>query len=142
LTGAVFVVAMLGQWARPAANEWSTLALLGTIGKAAAAHGGGGQCGYPETLATVNVDDAELAARMRPGSTFLKNSYTIVYRPGPPRRNAARGCPPGVESYVLAARPLTWGVDGRSSFLMDETLAVHYTSGNRAATTEDPVVAR
>jgi hypothetical protein len=142
LTGAFFEFVMIGHWARQTANETSTVFMLRTIGKAAAAHAEKTRCGYPETPATLDVEEAELAARMRAGPTFLRNSYRIEYHAGPRVRNAAGACPGGVESFVVTARPLTWGVDGRSSFRTDATAAIHYTSRDRPATVEDPIVGR
>jgi len=140
LTGSLFAFAMLGHWARQTANETATVALLRTIGRAEAS--ARRKCGYTETLATLDVGDADLAAKMREGPTFLKNSYTVEYRPGRPVPSTAPGCSPGVESFVVTARPLAWGVDGRSSFFMDGTEAIHYTSSDRPANAGDPMVSR
>jgi hypothetical protein len=142
LTGSVFAFAVLGRWARQTANENATVALLRTIGRAEARYSAELKCGYPETLAVLDLGDVALAAKVKDGPTFLKNSYTLEYHPGPPARSAAAGCTRGVESIAVTARPLAFGVDGRSSFFMDETEAIHHTSSDRPANAADPIVSR
>jgi hypothetical protein len=70
-----------------------------------------------------------------------KRYYTYVYTPGPPVDSPAEGCPPGVQSYTVSARPKQFGKPGRiRSFFTDESLAIHCTREDRPATPADPIV--
>ena len=146
LTGLFFTFWTLARWARPAANEASTLGSLRAIGMWVTDYAGNRKCGCPGSLAVLpppaapSRGDADLAERFKQGQSFLKASYRFEYQPRSPLRDAAPGCQPGFEGYVVTARPLTWGRTGRSSFYMDQTSVIRYTAADRPASADDPKV--
>lgn len=149
LTGALFFSWTLQQWARPSSHEIFTSTLLRAMGKAVTAYAESGRCGYPHSLAALppppagaNAYEAELAEKFKEGSSFLKTDYRFEYRPGPRAKDPAPGCVPGAESWVMSARPLIWDVSGRTSFYMDSSGAIRYTSEDRPATVTDPTLPR
>jgi hypothetical protein len=60
-----------------------------------------------------------------------KSGYFLILRTGPPQADGR------ITKYTLSARPERYGNCGTHSFFTDETGVVHYTSENRAATTQD-----
>ncbi len=72
--------------------------------------------------------------------------YRFEYRPGAPVENPRAGCPPGVKSYTLVARPDPEKGRGdsllllgrRRSFLLDESGVIHWTTEDREPRADDP----
>jgi hypothetical protein len=90
--------------------------------------------GRPPDCRAAGLIDAALASG-------AKRHYTYVYTPGPPIDTPAAGCPPGVRSYTLTARPNEYGKPGRTrSFFTDDTAAIRFTREDRPATAADPIV--
>lgn len=71
-----------------------------------------------------------------------KSGYHFEYRAGPvkkdPNPKPYVGCPAGVESYTLTARPVEFGVNGTRSYFTDQTGVVRFTNEIRPATAADP----
>jgi hypothetical protein len=104
--------------------------------------------GYPPTLAVLGSPAQGAAPHCRGAGLIdaglasgVKRHYTYVYTPGPPVAASAEGCPPGVQSYTVSARPKEFGKPGRiRSFFTDDSLAIHHTREDRPATPADPTV--
>lgn len=130
---------------RKVANETSTVGSLRAVSTAAENYHGTYQNGYPSTLNVLgptpfgsestcrqaDLIDATLAS----GS---KSGYVFQYTPGPVVKNPVAGCPPGVETYTVSARPVTYETTGQRNFLLDEHGIIHVTADDRAATEKDP----
>lgn len=67
--------------------------------------------------------------------------YRFEYQPGTPLASPAPGCAaPGAESFTVVARPLEYGKDGRRSYFVDESFVIRYTTEDRPATADDPIL--
>jgi len=62
------------------------------------------------------------------GTTATKSGYTFTYASLTP------------SSFTMIADPVTHGVTGERHFFTDETLMIHFTDQNRAATVADPLI--
>lgn len=130
-----------------AANEATAVGALRTLQVAARAYQEQFENGYPASLATLLPPPAGTQASCTAADLIdsslasgQKSGYRIEYRPGPPIEDPPAGCPPGVKSYIITARPLTYGKTGTYSFLTDETRVIRWTSDDRAATASDPPI--
>jgi hypothetical protein len=61
-------------------------------------------------------------------------TYRVMYDPRRGVRDSS------VVAFSMTARPMTYGVDGLRSYLVDDAGIVHWTSDDRDATMHDPVV--
>lgn len=68
-----------------------------------------------------------------------RRGYRLEYRPGAPVEHAAAGCPAGVRSYTVSARPVSYKTTGVRSFYMDESGVIRFTREDRPATADDPI---
>ncbi len=69
-----------------------------------------------------------------------KDGYLFTYAPGVQVKESSEGCPPGVESYTVTARPIRYGTTGTGSFWMDQAGVIRQTRENRPATATDPAI--
>lgn len=129
---------------RTAANESSAAGSLRTLSTTAQMYVESYKNGFPHSLdamgpatpptcAAADLIDFVLAGGMKSG-------YRFEYQPGPPVEKPAAGCPPGVQSYRITARPLTFGTTGYRSFFTDESRVIRHTKEDRAATAADPPI--
>ena len=135
---------------RVPAGSASPTSYLRTINTAAATYSSTYENGYPASLAVLGAPatgdpDCKKADLTDPviaadGNAFEKAGYLYEYRPGPPVEKPVPGCPPGVKSYTLTARPLKYGKPWQRSFFTDETAIIRGTRENRAATANDPPI--
>jgi hypothetical protein len=87
--------------------------------------------GSPPSCNTADLIDSVLASGQRSG-------YKLDYKPGPRVEKPPAGCPPGVTSYSVSARPVAYGKTGEHSFFTDESGVIRWTEENRPATAQDP----
>jgi hypothetical protein len=129
----------------------SATSWLRTINTAAVTYASTYGNGFPPSLAVLGApaagapdcrkSDLVDPAMAAYGNAFVRTGYLYEYRPGPPVvERPAPGCPPGVPSYTITARPLKYGKTGSRSFFTDETAIIRGTSENRAATANDPPI--
>lgn len=71
-----------------------------------------------------------------------KNGYVFQFTPGPAVKNPRPGCPPGLESYAVTARPGKYEITGSRNYFTDETGVIRSTDEDRPATAQDPPVAQ
>jgi len=72
-----------------------------------------------------------------PLTSGRKSGYVFQLTPGPPAEKTPPGCPVGVQSYTLTARPASSKV-GRQSYFTDQTGVIRFTEEDRLATVKDP----
>ena len=128
-----------------ATKESVAASALRTLNTAAVTYQSTYENGYPPSLAALKTPPlgAELScknadlidARLARGQV---RGYVIQYNPGPPIERPAAGCPAGVKSYTITARPVTHGQSGTLSFFTDESGVIRATTENRVATAQDP----
>jgi hypothetical protein len=78
----------------------------------------------------------ELLAELYPvlGNEGSAGTYRVAYVP------SAQAPDTVLVAFTLSARPMTFGIDGLRSYLVDATGATHWTLADRDATVSDPVV--
>jgi hypothetical protein len=118
---------------------------LRTLNSAAVTYQSTYENGYPPSLAALRTPppgaepsckNADLVdARLARGQV---RGYVIQYNPDPPIERPPAGCPAGVKSYTITARPVTYGQSGTLSFFTDESGVIRSTDKDRAATAQDP----
>ncbi len=146
-TGTLFVLAVAVPGllrSRIAANEASAVGSLRSIRTAAENYRKEYQNGFPRDLKTLGqapggTADGCRAADLITGAlaSGKKNGYIYVYTPGPALKEPVAGCPPGVESYTVGARPREMSKSGQRNFFVDESGVIRATTQDRAATKED-----
>lgn len=67
-----------------------------------------------------------------------KSGYVFEFTPGPRVQNPLPGCPAGVKSYTVTARPSKLNETGVVSYFTDDTGVIRWTHEDRAATVKDP----
>lgn len=103
--------------------------------------------GFPPSVAalatgeTASCNAAGLLDPSDPSSRELlegrSSTYVFVYSAGPPVENPAEGCPTGMKSFTIVARPVKYGGVTRRSFFADESGVVRYTTEDRSPTKAD-----
>ena len=85
-------------------------------------------------LRSANTPVKELSDIIGPdlGKTGLLSGYHFEYRPEEEGRTS--------KHYVITARPQCYCKTGQKSFTLDHSGLIHYTTENRVATLNDPVV--
>jgi type IV pilus assembly protein PilA len=130
---------------RIAAGEASPVGSMRSINTVAPTYSETYHNGYPPSLRALgpppaggkeSCEFADLVDKVLASGN--RSGYTFSYTPGLPVKNPAAGCPPGVETYTVSARPVTYGTTGERSFFMDQTGIIHVTAEDRAATPADP----
>jgi len=133
---------------RMASNESSIVGSLRTINTAIVTYATTYDGGYPPALQTLgpplSVEQSESCQSARLIDSLLasgrKSGYTIEYSPGPTVAKHKPGCPPGVKTYALIARPSQYSSPTERSFFTDESGIIRATSENRAAGPNDPPI--
>jgi len=130
---------------RRPANESMAVGSLRTINASAVTYFTTYENGFPPSLATMGPppSGAEFSCRAADLvderlASGEKWGYVFEYSPGPPVDNPVAGCPPGVKSYTVSARPLKYGETGRRSFYTDDSGVIRLTAEDRPATAQDP----
>lgn len=103
--------------------------------------GGGSNCNHAGFLLQ---EDAVVTGEF----SYEWRRYRFEYHPGPHIARSVRGCPPGVQSYTLSARPLPYSSSSwiahrkviGESFFTDETGVIRSTEEDRPATAQDPLL--
>lgn len=144
----VFLVWLNWPRGRLPGDSASAVGSLRTIHAAAITYASTYNNGYPPTLAaiappaggsTLNCNAAGLIDEVLAGGR--KNGYVFDYKPGEPVETPARGCTPGVQGYIITARPLKYGQTGMYNYFTDASGVIRNTSEDRPATKEDPPIA-
>jgi len=140
------------QGSRQEANEWSAVGSLRAIYTAANSYHQEYKNGYPASLAVLAPpldspasEEAQATCAAADSidtvlSSGQKAGYVFGYTLGAPVKEPAPGCPPGVESYTLTARPIVYRTTGTRSFWMDQDGEIHETAEDRSATANDPSI--
>lgn len=129
-------------------NEFSAIGSLRKIRTASESYASYFGNGYPASLKELGPSSDHKPSCLNAGliSEWLAKgktvSYAFDYRPGPTVGSPPPGCPPGVQTYSVSARPREFERSGCRSFFLDESGVIHYTYENRAATAADPELAR
>ena len=125
-------------------HEWGPDDGLRTIGTSAITYWSTYENGYPPSLASIGPSESGNEYTCRAAGLIDKAmasgekwGYVFEYIPGPPVDKPAPGCPPGVKSYTVTARPLKYGQTGRCSYYTDDTLLMTFTDEDRPATPQD-----
>jgi hypothetical protein len=132
-------------------NQTSAVGSLRAIRLAAEDYAATYKNGFPPSLAALGPPGKGASANAAPSCAFAelidpllatarKDGYRFVYQPGPPVKQPAPGCPPGLETYTLTARPVEFGVTGARSFYLDSGGIIHFTAEDRPATSTDPSI--
>ncbi|MBI2956103.1 MAG: hypothetical protein HYY26_02200 [Acidobacteria bacterium] len=129
------------------ANESTAAGSLRTINTAAVVYNDTYKNGFPPNLSVLGPPPAASEPSCQAADlidptllTGEKNGYAFVYTPGPPVGDPVAGCPVGVESYTVSARPLRYEKTGVRSFFSDESAVLRWTPEDRAATVNDEPV--
>ena len=131
-----------GNW--PASNQASAVGTLRRIHEAARTYKETYGNGYPLDRRILRPPppgtepDCNSAGLIDPGlASGQRYGYVLEYWPGPRAETPATGCVPGVQSYTITARPAQFRRSGTSSFFVDQTGLIHFTSEDRPATAAD-----
>ena len=133
---------------RAAANAAMAAGALRTINTAAATYAQTYKNGFPSDLRVLGSPPAGSAPGCNTADLMdpymargEKNGYRFEYRPGPRRETPAENCTgPGVDSYVVIARPIRYEQTGRRSFFTDQDGVIRFTVEDREPTWQDAVV--
>jgi hypothetical protein len=134
---------------RITANEVSTVGSLRSIHQAAVTYKDRYKNGYPSSLEVLgppaegahpNCVRADLTNLVLALGTSA--GYTLEFRPGPAVQEPTPGCPAGVASFEVVARPTEYLRTGVRSFWMDHHGVIRQTTEDRAATTNDVEIGR
>jgi hypothetical protein len=122
------------HFAKPASNEASAVAALRNINTA--------QIVFAETNRERGFAASLQELGPSPGAELIdavlasgkKSGYIITMLAAPPDPGGR------IDKYTLTARPQHFGKDETRSFLTDQSGTIHFTTQNRAPTTQDPVL--
>ncbi|MEE8199971.1 MAG: hypothetical protein V3R29_02290, partial [Candidatus Acidoferrales bacterium] len=140
----VLVPLLLREWVESQRGEARPVSDLRTMNTALITYFSTYDNGYPSNLGMLGAprtppSSCERADMLDPSlvsadTVVEKWGYRYEYRPGPAVEEAGPDCTtPGVESYVLVARPIEYGRTGTNSFRTDETMLITFTREDRAA---------
>jgi hypothetical protein len=131
------------------ANELLAVIGLRTIHEAAVAYKDAHKNGYPSSLSVLGPPGegeqpgcarADLIEQLLARGT--RAGYSFEFAPGPVLQEPSAGCPEGVGSFEVVARPIQYGRTGVRSFRVDHHGVIHQTGEDRAATKNDPEIRR
>lgn len=129
---------------RHPANESTAVGSLRTINTSAIAYFSTYENGFSPSLAAMGPPPSGTAFDCRAAdlvderlASGEKSGYVFAYLPGPPVDKPVLGCPPGVKSFAVSARPLKYGQTGRCSFYTDDSGVIRFTAEDRPATAQD-----
>lgn len=143
----VFIRVSHSPRAGMAASEASPVGSLRTINTGVLEYSATYDDGYPPSLQslgppssgrTASCESADLIDQTL--ASGRKSGYVIEYIPGPTITKRKPGCPTGVKTYGIVARPVEFGVSGTRSFFTDESGIIRWTSEDRAAGPNDPLI--
>lgn len=127
-----------------AANESAAVGSLRAINVAAGTYEADYGNGFPAGLAILTLPQGAKSGCHRVDlldpvlASGTRSHYTFEYLPGPLVEKPAAGCPAGVRSYSVSARPVGYGRCGYRNFWTDQSGVIRFTPEDRAATANDP----